>query len=42
MLWDIPKEKILQMKLQTKLLYHKYFSSVEKIISTTLKVQDET
>uniref|UniRef100_A0A914CIN9 Uncharacterized protein n=1 Tax=Acrobeloides nanus TaxID=290746 RepID=A0A914CIN9_9BILA len=38
MLWDIPKEKILQMKLQTKLLFHKYFSSVEKIISTTLKI----
>lgn len=37
MLWDIPKEKILEMKKQTKILYHKYFSSVEKIVDTTLK-----
>ncbi|KAI1694599.1 exostosin family domain-containing protein [Ditylenchus destructor] len=37
-LLNIPKERVMEMKRQGQLLYKKYFSSVEKIILTTLEI----
>uniref|UniRef100_A0A915EB68 C2H2-type domain-containing protein n=1 Tax=Ditylenchus dipsaci TaxID=166011 RepID=A0A915EB68_9BILA len=37
-LLNIPSDKVTLMKNQARLLYHKYFSSVEKIVLSTLEI----